>query len=197
MSVIPQLVTSPLYLGSRSTFTLGNFGGHSGRPLRTGDVLRLYTRETPKNINTNNSTIPSASSTIPGALVAPFTSHWQVHVITGPQGSSEFFTTGYLISFYTAHWSVHFNSSGTGIRLTGPKPEWARTDGGEAGMHPSNLHDNAYAFGTIDFTGDMPVILGPDGPSLQEIAQLRNRKVKPQQYATSVIFLIFGNLQRI
>src|SRR6185369_11214732 len=26
--------------------------------------------------------------------------------------------------------------------------------------------DNAYAVGTIDFTGDMPVILGPDGPSL-------------------------------
>ncbi len=33
-------------------------------------------------------------------------------------------------------------------------------------MHPSNIHDNAYAFGTVDFTGDMPVILGPDGPSL-------------------------------
>ena len=33
-------------------------------------------------------------------------------------------------------------------------------------MHPSNIHDNAYAIGTIDFTGDMPVILGPDGPSL-------------------------------
>ncbi|MEI8641804.1 hypothetical protein P4S68_14675 [Pseudoalteromonas sp. Hal099] len=32
--------------------------------------------------------------------------------------------------------------------------------------HPSNIHDNAYAFGTVDFTGDMPVILGPDGPSL-------------------------------
>ena len=38
--------------------------------------------------------------------------------------------------------------------------------GGEAGMHPSNIHDNAYAIGSIDFTGDMPVILGPDGPSL-------------------------------
>ena len=47
-----------------------------------------------------------------------------------------------------------------------PKPRWARTDGGEAGLHPSNIHDNAYAIGTIDFTGDMPVILGPDGPSL-------------------------------
>jgi urea carboxylase len=52
------------------------------------------------------------------------------------------------------------------VRLIGPKPNWARKDGGEAGLHPSNIHDNAYAFGTVDFTGDMPVILGPDGPSL-------------------------------
>jgi urea carboxylase len=52
------------------------------------------------------------------------------------------------------------------VRLIGPKPKWARTDGGEAGLHPSNIHDNAYAIGAIDFTGDMPVILGPDGPSL-------------------------------
>jgi hypothetical protein len=29
----------PLYLGSASTFTLGRFGGHSGRALRAGDVL--------------------------------------------------------------------------------------------------------------------------------------------------------------
>jgi urea carboxylase len=33
-------------------------------------------------------------------------------------------------------------------------------------LHPSNIHDNAYALGAIDFTGDMPIILGPDGPSL-------------------------------
>jgi urea carboxylase len=33
-------------------------------------------------------------------------------------------------------------------------------------LHPSNIHDNAYAIGAVDFTGDMPVILGPDGPSL-------------------------------
>jgi len=61
---------------------------------------------------------------------------------------------------------VHYNSSRTGVRLIGPKPQWARETGGEAGLHPSNIHDNAYAFGTVDFTGDMPVILGPDGPSL-------------------------------
>jgi urea carboxylase len=38
--------------------------------------------------------------------------------------------------------------------------------GWRAGLHPSNIHDNAYAVGAIDYTGDMPVILGPDGPSL-------------------------------
>jgi urea carboxylase len=54
----------------------------------------------------------------------------------------------------------------TGVRLDGPRPAWARADGGEAGLHPSNIHDTGYAVGTIDFTGDTPVVLGPDGPSL-------------------------------
>lgn len=41
-----------------------------------------------------------------------------------------------------------------------------RSDGGEAGLHPSNIHDCEYAIGSINFTGDMPVILTCDGPSL-------------------------------
>src|SRR5258708_20667294 len=68
--------------------------------------------------------------------------------------------------FFSSAWKVNYNSDRTGVRLIGPKPRWARRDGGEAGLHPSNIHDNAYAVGTVDFTGDMPVILGPDGPSL-------------------------------
>ena len=31
----------PEYLGSRATFTLGQFGGHAGRALQAGDVLHL------------------------------------------------------------------------------------------------------------------------------------------------------------
>ena len=61
---------------------------------------------------------------------------------------------------------MHFNSARTGVRLVGPSPAWARPDGGEAGLHPSNIHDTGYAIGAVDLTGDMPVILGPDGPSL-------------------------------
>jgi urea carboxylase len=52
------------------------------------------------------------------------------------------------------------------VRLVGPRPEWARPDGGEAGLHPSNVHDTAYSVGAVNVTGDTPAILGPDGPSL-------------------------------
>jgi hypothetical protein len=48
----------------------------------------------------------------------------------------------------------------------GNKPEFSRTDGGEAGLHPSNIHDVVYAVGTVNMSGDLPVILGVDGPSL-------------------------------
>ena len=87
-------------------------------------------------------------------------------MLYGPHGAPDFFAPEYIDTFFAAEWEVHYNSNPTGIRLIGPKPVWAREDGGEAGLHPSNIHDNAYAVGTIDFTGDMPVILGPDGPSL-------------------------------
>ncbi|WMJ65152.1 hypothetical protein RBI80_23015 [Klebsiella variicola] len=59
---------------------------------------------------------------------------------------------------------MHFNSSRTGVRLIGPKPVWTRDSGGEAGLHPSNIHDNPYAVGAVDFTGDMPVILRAGRP---------------------------------
>ncbi|MDB6160938.1 MAG: urea carboxylase, partial [Gammaproteobacteria bacterium] len=93
-------------------------------------------------------------------------SHWEVAVTYGPHGAPDFFTQSDIDTLFETHWEVHYNSSRTGVRLIGPKPQWARADGGEAGLHPSNIHDNAYAIGAIDYTGDMPVILGPDGPSL-------------------------------
>ena len=99
-------------------------------------------------------------------LVPVHETDWTLHVIYGPHGAPDFFTDRDIATFFATAWEVHYNSSRTGVRLIGPKPEWARQDGGEAGLHPSNLHDNAYAIGTVDFTGDMPVILGPDGPSL-------------------------------
>ncbi|HEY8538972.1 MAG TPA: urea carboxylase, partial [Steroidobacteraceae bacterium] len=143
----------PLYMGSRATFTLGQFGGHAGRALRAGDMLRLNAPEESK---------PRA----PGCALPRLTNVWSIAVMYGPHGAPDFFTCEDMETFFAARWRVHYNSSRTGVRLIGPKPTWARSDGGEAGLHPSNIHDNAYAIGAVDFTGDMPVILGPDGPSL-------------------------------
>jgi urea carboxylase len=149
----------PDYLGSKSTFTLGLFGGHAGRALRVGDVLRLRHAPGPAGAR-------EKSRRLNAALFPPLTHDWEIGVLYGPQGAPDFFTEEDIRDLFTASYEVHYNSARTGVRLIGPKPKWARQDGGEAGLHPSNIHDNAYAVGTIDFTGDMPIILGPDGPSL-------------------------------
>ena len=145
----------PEYLGSKSTFTLGQFGGHGGRALRAGDVLHI-----PALSDADN------GAQLPAALCTALPAVREIRVIYGPHGAPEYFTPAYIDTFLATDWEVHFNSSRTGVRLIGPKPEWVRDSGGEAGLHPSNIHDNPYAIGAVDFTGDMPVILGPDGPSL-------------------------------
>ena len=148
-------VRCPMYLGSRATFTLGKFGGHNGRALRTGDVLHIDEIEHRK-----------AATCLDASLIPSISRDWELLVVYGPHGAPDFLTKEDINTFFKTDWEVHYNSSRTGVRLIGPKPQWTRKDGGEAGLHPSNIHDNAYAFGTVDFTGDMPVILGPDGPSL-------------------------------
>jgi urea carboxylase len=148
-------IDAPLYLGSRATFALGRFGGAAGRALKDGDVLRLCA-----------DAAPHPPQAIPPAEQPALTHDWTLGVLYGPHGAPDFFTEADIATLFSAVYEVHYNSARTGVRLIGPKPAWARQDGGEAGLHPSNIHDNAYAIGAIDFTGDMPILLGPDGPSL-------------------------------
>ncbi|MFK7912767.1 MAG: urea carboxylase [Pseudomonadales bacterium] len=157
----------PDELGSSATFTLGEMGGHAGRALRTGDVLTL--NPLGDTALAHGSLKVSNSSPVVGLANDQrpvLNERLQLRVTLGPHVAPDYFTESDIDRFLSSDWTVHYNSSRTGVRLTGPQPQWARADGGEAGMHPSNIHDNAYAFGSIDFTGDMPVILGPDGPSL-------------------------------
>lgn len=149
----------PAFLGSASTFTLGRFGGHGGRALRTGDVLHGGTVA-------RGTEAGEAEEAAKAADRPSFTAVWHIGAVEGPHAAPEFFTEDDIRDFYAADWKVHFNSARTGVRLVGPKPRWARADGGEAGLHPSNIHDTPYSVGAVDYTGDMPVLLGPDGPSL-------------------------------
>jgi len=149
----------PPYLGSRATFELGGFGGFQGRSLRMGDWLPLARAS-------QTSELAACPPALPVADRPVYEAAWQIGVLEGPHAAPEFFTPADMTALYATAWEVHHNSNRTGVRLIGPKPAWARRDGGEAGLHPSNIHDNAYAVGAIDFTGDMPILLGPDGPSL-------------------------------
>jgi urea carboxylase len=146
------------YLGSTATFTLGAFGGHEGRPLCAGDTLASADRPAPigggRPARAANEDQPSIGN------------RWEIAVTEGPHAAPEFFTRTDMEVLAGTDYLVHFNSDRTGVRLVGPKPRWARTDGGEAGLHPSNIHDTAYCVGALDFTGDTPILLGPDGPSL-------------------------------
>ncbi|MBQ1783239.1 MAG: urea carboxylase [Gammaproteobacteria bacterium] len=153
----------PVYLGSRATFALGQFGGHGGRPLRAGDMLAL---SQPGVAACTTPAPVHAPAAAPAALVPDYPCDWEIGVLYGPHGAPDFFTPESMETFFASSWEVHYNSNRLGIRLNGPKPVFARTDGGEAGLHPSNIHDTEYAIGSINFTGDMPVILTRDGPSL-------------------------------
>jgi len=148
-------IVSPKFLGSASTFMLGKFGGHAGRALRAGDVIHFGAAHG-----------EAAPVSLGDETTPRYSRQWEIAVLYGPHTSPEFFTEADIAMIFSTDWKVHYQSDRTGVRLVGPKPEWARKDGGEAGLHPSNIHDNAYAIGSIDFTGDMPILLGPDGPSL-------------------------------
>jgi len=142
----------PPVMGSSATFTLGGIGGMNGRALVAGDVLPLA-----------EAAAPAAASPVPPP---DWSQRLELRVTMGPHCTEDFLTRNDVRAFLDAEWTVHYHSDRTGVRLIGPRPAWSRSDGGDAGLHPSNIHDNAYAFGAIDFTGDMPVVLGPDGPSL-------------------------------
>ncbi|MEU0092232.1 5-oxoprolinase/urea amidolyase family protein [Kribbella sp. NPDC006257] len=142
----------PRVLGSRSTFTLGGFGGLEGRALKPRDTIPLARKE---------NLVTPAPITLP-----QLTNDWTLRVIPGPHGAPDHLTDEGVEEFFRTTWLVDHRSDRTGVRLVGPTPGWAREDGGEAGLHPSNLHDSAYPVGGIMLSGDTPVIVGKDGPSL-------------------------------
>ncbi|MFD6463679.1 hypothetical protein ACFWFG_37455, partial [Streptomyces roseolus] len=119
----------PEYLGSIATFTLGKFGGTTGGALRAGEMLPLGP---PRD---------RIAAAVPMDDQPVLTRRWELAVTEGPHGAPEFFTRNDFDAITGTDYEVHFNSDRTGVRLIGPKPEWARPDGGEAGLHPSNIHD--------------------------------------------------------
>lgn len=99
----------PKIMGSSSTFIDGKFGGHNGRTLRTGDVLRLQEK-----------CVIDSIDSMPEKYRPKLTNEWTIGVIPGPQPTPEYLKPEYLKTLTEYEYEVNFNSARTGIRLNGP-----------------------------------------------------------------------------
>jgi urea carboxylase len=144
----------PPLFGSRSTYTMGALGGFEGRGLQTGDRIPL-----------GEATGSSGRLRLKAGTRPLYAREWEVCAMRGPQAAPDFLTEADMDTLFGRAWPIDRNSNRTGIRLESHKFEWARGSGGIAGGHPSNILDNSYPVGAVNVNGDLPVILGPDGPT--------------------------------
>jgi urea carboxylase len=135
---------------------MGGLGGHCGRILRAGDVLPVAEDQRPSRIERE----------LPPELIPRYATPWEIGVLYGPHGAPGCFAPADIEMFFSEVWKVGSPSGRTGIRLIGPAPLRARREVGAAGFDPADLDDSAYAVGSVDFTGDAPFLVGPDGPTL-------------------------------
>lgn len=144
----------PEFFGSRSTYTMGALGGFEGRALRAGDRLAL-----------GSEADGGGARRFKESARPEYAREWEIEAVRGPQASPDYLTEADMEEFFGRSWPVNRNSDRTGIRLESHRFEWAREGGGIAGGHPSNILDNSYPVGAVNVNGDLPVILGPDGPT--------------------------------
>lgn len=142
------------WFGSKATSPGVGVGGYQGRQLAAGDFLAV-TKEIPDSL--------SEPLRLPEKIIPQYPSHWDMFAMVGP------YEEGYLVEedvkmIYETKWEISHNAARGGIRLIGPKPKWARADGGEGGAHPSNVVEYGYPVGALNWTGDDPCIFPVDCP---------------------------------
>ncbi|KAL8850634.1 MAG: hypothetical protein Q9221_004420 [Calogaya cf. arnoldii] len=142
------------WFGSKATSPGVGVGGYQGRALAAGDLLAISKR-VPDHL--------AAPLSIPERLIPEYPDRWDLMTMVGP------YDDGFLLEedvkmMYETKWQISHNAARGGIRLIGPKPKWARADGGEGGAHPSNVPEYGYPVGTLNWTGDDPCIFPVDCP---------------------------------
>ena len=141
------------WFGSKSTAPMTAVGGYQGRALAAGDLLSI-TADVPK---------VEGELKMPDNLIPQYTEEWDLLAMPGPYDEG-FLTNDAIEDFYNTTFKVSHNAARGGIRLLGGKPKWARSDGGEGGAHPSNVIEYGYPVGTLNWTGDDPVLFPVDAP---------------------------------
>jgi 5-oxoprolinase (ATP-hydrolysing) subunit C len=147
-------VDVPELFGSRATYTMGGLGGFEGRALKAGDRLPL-----------GNAADDRGAQRFKEPARPQYGREWEIEAMRGPQATPDYLTEADMADFFSRSWAVDRNSDRTGIRLESHRFRYTRDSGGVAGGHPSNILDNPYPVGAVNINGDLPVLLGPDGPT--------------------------------
>lgn len=136
----------PMCLGGRGTLLVAGFGGHEGRALRKGDVLRVGSEVEPLSV-------PDAAN----ALALHRTPHPDAPLRVVPGPDRERFADSALETLLTSAFTVSPRSDRVGVRLVGSVP--GRMDGDTAVSGPM-------VRGAIQVPASgEPVVLGPDHPT--------------------------------
>ncbi|EHY53480.1 hypothetical protein HRR83_003686 [Exophiala dermatitidis] len=147
---LPSIAT---WFGSKSTAPMTSVGGYQGRALAAGDLL-MITKDVPD---------VQGELKLPDHLIPAYPAEWDLFAMPGPYDEG-YITPESIEEFYNSTYTVSHNAARGGIRLLGPKPKWARPDGGEGGSHPSNVIEYGYPVGSLNWTGDDPCLFPVDAP---------------------------------
>ena len=140
----------PVYLGSRSTYTLTGIGGHEGRALEDGDRLPLGQR--PERA-------PREGTSVPAHLRPELAEIAELRLVVGL--CSYRLTRRALENFLGTTWKVTKDADRVGYRLRGGELEFEpREQPFGAGSDPANVVDLGYPIGSVQVPGgDEPIVL--------------------------------------
>ena len=108
--LLPGGVDVPAVLGSHSTQIRGAFGGHEGRPLRSGDALRAAD---PDRI------VPPGFGLVPPSVSLPLEIDGLPAIRVLPAAEHDAFTPESVAAFWAGTWKITPQSDRYGYRLAG------------------------------------------------------------------------------
>jgi biotin-dependent carboxylase-like uncharacterized protein len=164
----------PVKLGSRSTYTLCGIGGYEGRPLKTGDVLKIGGQQVRR---------AEPGTRVPEEYWPSFSPFSEIRVMMGL--CSYRLTEESKRTFLETEWTVTPEANRVGYRFKGTRLHFVpREQPFGAGSNPSNVVDLGYPIGSIQV---------PDG--IEPIALL-NDAVTGGGYAT-IATVISADLAKV
>jgi antagonist of KipI len=197
-------ISVPQFLGSASTHFLSGLGGHEGRALRKGDVLKIGDPPEAKQKGTSKSACSAGSARdanrarkVAAKALELLALRKVLRVTAGPQ--SKWFSKAAQKAFYANVYRVTEEANRMGLRLDGPRlPE---------GAHGEMISEGV-SLGAIQIAaGGLPIILFVDQQTtggyakvanvitadLHSLGQLRPRdeiRFEPVSFATARKLLI-------